>query len=91
MGTGGTPEGIIAAAAVRAAGGAMQAMLDPQSEKERRAVLAAGYVTGHPNGARDGRVTGASGTGSRECPDSGFGLVSQPIPWQVVVSVLGVR
>ncbi|MCB0192380.1 MAG: class II fructose-bisphosphatase [Anaerolineae bacterium] len=40
MGTGGTPEGIIAAAAVKALNGGMQAMCDPQSDAEREKVMA---------------------------------------------------
>lgn len=43
MGSGGTPEGVLAAAAVRAMGGEMQAMFDPQSPEEMRAVLEGGY------------------------------------------------
>ncbi len=43
MGTGGTPEGVLAATAIRIMGGEMQGMLDPQSETEKKAVLAAGY------------------------------------------------
>lgn len=43
MGTGGTPEGVIAAVAVRALGGGMQMRLDPQSEEERWNVVHAGY------------------------------------------------
>jgi fructose-1,6-bisphosphatase II len=42
LGTGGTPEGVIAACAVQALGGAMLARLAPQSDEEREAVLAAG-------------------------------------------------
>lgn len=42
MGTGGTPEGVIAACAIRGMGGQMLARLDPQSEKERAAIVAAG-------------------------------------------------
>jgi fructose-1,6-bisphosphatase II len=42
MGTGGLPEGLIAAGAVKALGGAMLARLDPQSAAERQALLAAG-------------------------------------------------
>lgn len=38
MGTGGTPEGVISACAIRALGGQMFARLDPQSEKERQAI-----------------------------------------------------
>lgn len=43
MGIGGTPEGVIAACAVRALGGFMQGRLAPQSGAERAAVLAAGH------------------------------------------------
>ncbi len=43
MGTGGTPEGVLAATAISIMGGEMQGMLDPQSEAEKKAVLAAGY------------------------------------------------
>ncbi|MFN8459468.1 MAG: class II fructose-bisphosphatase [Anaerolineae bacterium] len=41
MGIGGTPEGVIAAAAVKALGGGMQARLAPQSEAERQRLVAA--------------------------------------------------
>lgn len=40
MGIGGTPEGVIAAAAVKALGGGMQAMLAPQSEAEQQRLQA---------------------------------------------------
>ncbi len=42
MGTGGTPEGVISACAIRGMGGQMLARLDPQSEKERKSILDAG-------------------------------------------------
>ncbi|CCO25218.1 class II fructose-bisphosphatase [Maridesulfovibrio hydrothermalis] len=42
MGTGGTPEGVLAAVAVRVLGGEMQAKLDPQSDMEKKRVLEAG-------------------------------------------------
>jgi fructose-1,6-bisphosphatase II len=42
MGIGGTPEGVIAACAVRALGGAMLGQLAPQKGSEREEVLAAG-------------------------------------------------
>ncbi len=42
MGTGGTPEGILAACAIKGMGGALLARLDPQSEKERSALLESG-------------------------------------------------
>ncbi|MFW5730986.1 MAG: class II fructose-bisphosphatase [Desulfonatronovibrionaceae bacterium] len=43
MGTGGTPEGVLAATAIRVMGGEIQAMLDPQSEQEQQALQQAGY------------------------------------------------
>lgn len=43
MGIGGTPEGIIAACAVRALGGFIEGRLAPQSEAEHLAALAAGH------------------------------------------------
>lgn len=42
MGTGGTPEGVISACAIRGMGGQMLARLDPQSEKEKQSILEAG-------------------------------------------------
>ncbi len=42
MGTGGTPEGVIAACAIKGIGGQMFCRLDPQSDKERLAILDAG-------------------------------------------------
>jgi fructose-1,6-bisphosphatase II len=42
MGVGGTPEGVIAACAVRTLGGAMLAQLAPQKDDEREAVRASG-------------------------------------------------
>ncbi len=42
MGTGGTPEGVIAAAAVKALHGGMQARCHPQSDEERQALTRAG-------------------------------------------------
>ena len=44
MGTGGTPEGVLAATAIRVMGGEMQGMLDPQSMEEEAALLADGYA-----------------------------------------------
>ncbi len=41
MGTGGTPEGIIAAAAVKALGGGMQALMAPQNKSERKKIKVA--------------------------------------------------
>jgi fructose-1,6-bisphosphatase II len=43
LGIGGTPEGIIAAAALRCMGGAMQAKLWPRDEDERQKAIAAGH------------------------------------------------
>ena len=42
-GVGGTPEGIIAAAAIRCMGGAIQAQLAPVDDAERRKALDAGH------------------------------------------------
>lgn len=39
MGTGGTPEGVISACAIKGMGGQILARLDPQSETEKRAIL----------------------------------------------------
>lgn len=39
MGTGGTPEGVLAACAIKALGGEILAQLDPQSEKERDNII----------------------------------------------------
>ncbi|MEO9222653.1 MAG: class II fructose-bisphosphatase, partial [Mycobacteriaceae bacterium] len=46
MGTGGTPEGIIAAAAMRCMGGAIQGRLAPRDDAERRKALDAGHDLG---------------------------------------------
>jgi fructose-1,6-bisphosphatase II len=43
IGTGGTPEGVIAAAALKSMGGELQGRLWPRNEEERSAALAAGY------------------------------------------------
>ena len=43
IGTGGTPEGVLSACAIRAVGGQMFARLDPQSDEERKNLLDAGY------------------------------------------------
>lgn len=43
MGIGGTPEGVIAAAALKCVGGAMQGRLWPRNDEERRKLLEAGY------------------------------------------------
>jgi fructose-1,6-bisphosphatase II len=42
MGTGGTPEGVLAACAIRALGGEILTRLDPQSEQEEQALRGAG-------------------------------------------------
>ncbi len=43
MGIGGTPEGVISAAAIKSLGGAMQGKLWPRNDDERQALLDAGY------------------------------------------------
>jgi fructose-1,6-bisphosphatase II len=43
MGVGGTPEGVISAAALKCLGGGMQAKLWPRNDQERTALLDAGY------------------------------------------------
>jgi fructose-1,6-bisphosphatase II len=43
LGIGGTPEGVIAAAALKCMGGELQGRLWPRNDDERRAALAAGY------------------------------------------------
>jgi fructose-1,6-bisphosphatase II len=43
FGIGGTPEGVIAAAALKCMGGTLQGRLWPRDEEERQAALAAGY------------------------------------------------
>ena len=43
MGIGGTPEGVISAAAIKCMGGAMQGKLWPRNDNERQALVDAGY------------------------------------------------
>jgi fructose-1,6-bisphosphatase II len=43
MGVGGTPEGVISAAAIKCLGGAIQGKLWPRDDQERRALVEAGY------------------------------------------------
>jgi fructose-1,6-bisphosphatase II len=43
MGIGGTPEGVISAAAIKCLGGAMQGKLWPRNEEERTRLVEAGY------------------------------------------------
>ena len=43
MGIGGTPEGVISAAAIKCLGGAMQGRLWPRNDLERQALVAAGF------------------------------------------------
>ena len=43
MGVGGTPEGVISAAAIKCLGGAMQGKLWPRNDDERQRLLAAGF------------------------------------------------
>jgi fructose-1,6-bisphosphatase II len=45
MGTGGTPEGVISACAIRALGGTFLGRINPQLQGERRAVEEAGIST----------------------------------------------
>jgi fructose-1,6-bisphosphatase II len=47
MGTGGTPEGIIAACALKSIGGAIQARLQPRDDEERSKAIAAGHDLDH--------------------------------------------
>src|SRR5262249_46138810 len=42
-GIGGTPEGVVAAAALKGLGGAIQARLYPRDDQERQAAIQAGY------------------------------------------------
>jgi fructose-1,6-bisphosphatase II len=46
MGTGGTPEGVLSACAIRALGGEMFARLDPQKEEEKKALALSGIDLG---------------------------------------------
>lgn len=46
IGTGGTPEGVLSACAIRGIGGRMLVRLDPQSEEERRRIQDAGITMG---------------------------------------------
>jgi fructose-1,6-bisphosphatase II len=43
MGIGGTPEGVISAAALKAVGGGMQGKLWPRNDEERQKLVDAGY------------------------------------------------
>ena len=43
MGVGGTPEGVISAAAIKCLGGAIQGKLWPRVDEERQALVDAGY------------------------------------------------
>lgn len=56
MGTGGTPEGVMSACAIRAIGGEFLARLDPQLQTEAKAVKEAGIDTGRWFG-RDELIT----------------------------------
>jgi fructose-1,6-bisphosphatase II len=57
MGIGGTPEGVIAAAAIKCLGGALQGRLWPRSEGERAELVAAGFDVGRTL-THDDLVTG---------------------------------
>src|SRR6185437_6312748 len=45
-GIGGTPEGVVAAAALKCLGGVIQGRLHPRDEQERNTAIAAGYDLG---------------------------------------------
>jgi fructose-1,6-bisphosphatase II len=47
MGIGGTPEGVISAAAIKCLGGALQGRLWPRSDEERQSLVDAGYDLDH--------------------------------------------
>lgn len=53
MGTGGTPEGVISACAIRGMGGQMLARLDPQSEMEKSNIIKAGISLTNVLGVED--------------------------------------
>jgi fructose-1,6-bisphosphatase II len=53
MGIGGTPEGVISAAAIKCLGGAMQGKLWPRNDDERQRLLAAGFDIGRTLTADD--------------------------------------
>jgi fructose-1,6-bisphosphatase II len=57
MGIGGTPEGVIAASAIKCLGGALQGRLWPRNEGERAELVAAGYDVGRKL-THDDLVTG---------------------------------
>jgi fructose-1,6-bisphosphatase II len=57
MGIGGTPEGVIAAAAIKCLGGALQGRLWPRNEGERAELVAAGFEVGRKL-THDDLVTG---------------------------------
>ncbi len=53
MGIGGTPEGVISAAAIKCLGGAMQGRLWPRTDDERRQLVEAGYDVDRPLATND--------------------------------------
>src|ERR687888_675071 len=57
MGIGGTPEGVIAAAAIKCSGGALQGKLWPRNDEERQAPLDGGYDI-HPALTTDDPLAG---------------------------------
>ena len=66
MGIGGTPEGVISAAAIKCLGGAMQAKLWPRNDEERSQLVDAGYeidrvLTTHDLVASDNVFVAATG------------------------------
>ncbi len=73
MGIGGTPEGVISAAAIKCLGGALQAKLWPRDEDERQKLLAAGLdpervLTTHDLVASDNVFVAATGRHERRAP-----------------------
>ncbi|KQB83672.1 class II fructose-bisphosphatase [Corynebacterium oculi] len=53
MGTGGTPEGIITACAMKCMGGEIQGMLAPRNDEEKSCAIAAGHKLGQVLGTND--------------------------------------
>ena len=91
MGIGGTPEGVIVAAALQCIGGAIQCQAWPRDDKERDAAVAAGadlskvYATDDLVAGEDVffAATGAS-TGDLLRGVNFFSAGRKPIPWQCV-------
>ena len=65
-GIGGTPEGVVAAAALKCLGGEIQGRLYPRDDNERRAAIEAGYdLEPHPDDRRPGQGRGRVLRGDR--------------------------